>query len=117
MLAIALAVAALAPPGTFDQVAEGFQPPTSVTTHPLDPAKGDAQPGDPNNNSQNVKSQFGKLLRIDPGNPSATWKMVALGLRNPWRFSFDRATGDLWIGDVGAATYEEVDHRPRAKIG
>jgi glucose/arabinose dehydrogenase len=40
-----------------------------------------------------------------------------MGLRNPWRFSFDRATGNLWIADVGAARFEELDFRPKAKIG
>jgi glucose/arabinose dehydrogenase len=43
--------------------------------------------------------------------------MIALGLRNPWRFSFDRKTGDMWIGDVGAGAQEEVDFRPKAQIG
>ena len=46
----------------------------------------------------------------------ATWQIVGLGLRNPWRFSFDR-TGDLWIADVGAAKAEEIDRRPKALVG
>ena len=40
--------------------------------------------------------------------------LVAYGLRNPWRFSFDRATGDLYIGDVGQERWEEIDYVPRA---
>jgi glucose/sorbosone dehydrogenase len=65
--------------------------------------------------AQDLGSELGKILRIDPvtggpaaGNPfnSRVW---SYGLRNPWRFSFDRATGDLVIGDVGENTWEEVD--------
>jgi glucose/arabinose dehydrogenase len=73
--------------------------------------------GDPENRSQNPASRLGKLLRIQPSRAGATWQMVGLGLRNPWRFSFDRATGDLWLGDVGAGGYEEVDFRPAATLG
>jgi glucose/arabinose dehydrogenase len=72
---------------------------------------------DPENRAQNMASPLGKMLRIDPTHAGSTWKMVALGLRNPWRFSFDRKTGDLWIGDVGAGAQEEVDFRPKAQIG
>ncbi len=82
-----------------------------------DPAGGDISTGDPQNHAQNLGSPLGKLLRIEPGRPGATWQTVGLGLRNPWRFSFDRQTGDLWIGDVGAGRYEEIDFRPKAKIG
>jgi glucose/arabinose dehydrogenase len=82
-----------------------------------DPNGSDTQPGDPHDNAQSRTSMLGKLLRIDPRKPGAAWQIVGFGLRNPWRFSFDRATGDLWIGDVGAATSEEVDHRVRAKLG
>ncbi|MES1248879.1 MAG: PQQ-dependent sugar dehydrogenase [Actinomycetota bacterium] len=82
-----------------------------------DPNGGGTAPGDPNDNAQNRKVMLGKLLRIDPRKPNATWQIVGFGLRNPWRFSFDRTTGDLWIGDVGAATYEEIDRRPKAKLG
>jgi glucose/arabinose dehydrogenase len=80
-------------------------------------------------NGQNVNSLLGKLLRIDPrqsggsaysvpaGNPFAgpaagADEIWAYGLRNPWRFSFDRATGDLLLADVGQNTYEEVDFSP-----
>jgi glucose/arabinose dehydrogenase len=74
--------------------------------------------GDPFGNAQNTKVMLGKLLRIDvdSGNPYAIPadnpfgnEVWAYGLRNPWRFSFDRATGDLWIGDVGQDTWEEID--------
>ncbi len=72
---------------------------------------------DPENRAQNMSTPLGKMLRIDPTRAGATWQMVALGLRNPWRFSFDRKTGDLWIADVGAGAQEEVDFRPKAQIG
>jgi len=79
--------------------------------------------GDPQGNGQNATSRLGKMLRIDPrgaapyaippGNPFATGggapEIWALGLRNPYRFSFDRLTGDLVIGDVGQGAQEEVD--------
>jgi Glucose / Sorbosone dehydrogenase len=70
--------------------------------------------GDTPNNAQNTASELGKILRIDPrtglaaaGNPFG--RVWAYGLRNPWRFSFDRVTGDLLIGDVGQSAWEEVD--------
>lgn len=81
------------------------------------PASGDTSIGDPENRAQSPGSMLGKLLRIDPLQAGAAWQIVGMGLRNPWRFSFDRVTGDLWIGDVGAARYEEIDFRPKAKIG
>jgi len=80
--------------------------------------------GDPGNRAQNPKEFLGKMLRIDVdhGNPYAIpatnpfnnstitkGEIWALGLRNPWRFSFDRLTGDLWIADVGQNAYEEID--------
>ena len=55
-------------------------------------------------------SLLGKILRLDPARPAAKPVIVALGVRNPWRFSFDRKNHDLWIGDVGQGSIEEVDH-------
>jgi glucose/arabinose dehydrogenase len=68
--------------------------------------------GDPPDNSQNLSRRLGKLLRLSGGK----WRVAAYGLRNPWRFSFDRATGDLLIGDVGQDTWEEIDFRPRGAL-
>ncbi len=81
--------------------------------------------GDPQENSQNLTSLLGKLLRIrvtgessygiPAENPFADGpggsadEIYAYGFRNPWRFSFDRATGALWLGDVGQGSWEEVD--------
>lgn len=82
--------------------------------------------GDPGNRAQSLSTLLGKILRIDvdnrpagkqyaipPGNPYAGTtgldEIWARGLRNPWRFSFDSVTGDLWIGDVGQNRYEEID--------
>jgi glucose/arabinose dehydrogenase len=79
--------------------------------------------GDPDNNSQNANSLLGKLLRLDPTTGNACTNAVdnpfasgggapevwSLGLRNPWRFSFDRQTGELYIGDVGQDQREEVN--------
>ncbi len=65
--------------------------------------------GDPEGRAQNMGSQLGKLLRLDADRTGAKPQIAALGLRNPWRFSFDRATGDLWIGDVGQGDWEEID--------
>lgn len=65
--------------------------------------------GDPEDRAQDLRSQLGKLLRLDVDRAGAKSELVALGLRNPWRFSFDRATGDLWIGDVGQGDWEEID--------
>ena len=85
--------------------------------------------GDPLGNGQSLDTLLGKLLRIDPrpvagapygipsdnpfvGRAGARAEIWAYGLRNPWRFSFDRASGDLWIGDVGQGAIEEVDRWP-----
>jgi glucose/arabinose dehydrogenase len=73
--------------------------------------------GDPENRAQNLKSRLGKLLRINPTRAGSAWQIVGFGLRNPWRFSFDRANGNLWIGDVGQGNWEEVDYRAAARVG
>jgi glucose/arabinose dehydrogenase len=90
--------------------------------------------GDPGNRAQNPADLLGKILRIDveTGSP-ATYRVPAsnpfvgaagyrpeiwaLGLRNPWRFSFDRANGDLYIADVGQSAREEVDYQPASSGG
>ena len=72
--------------------------------------------GDPGNRAQDLHDQLGKLLRTDPTATRPRWQTVGYGLRNPWRFSFDRATGDLYIADVGQNTWEEIDFRPRVKL-
>lgn len=88
--------------------------------------------GDPQNYSQNRQSLLGKMLRIDvdngdpysipEDNPFAfddftLDEVWAIGLRNPWRFSFDRETGDIWIGDVGQSSWEEVSYQPADSEG
>jgi glucose/arabinose dehydrogenase len=73
--------------------------------------------GDPGNRAQNPRQRLGKLLRINPLRRGAQWQIVGLGLRNPWRFSFDRANGDLYIGDVGQGNWEEIDYRAAGAIG
>ncbi len=94
--------------------------------------------GDPNNNAQNPRSLLGKVLRIDVGSPGVSTYTIpstnpfvgsqdptdlyrdeiwALGLRNPWRFSFDRLTQDLYIADVGQNAFEEVNFQPASSPG
>lgn len=91
-------------------------------------------PSDPFNHAQRGDSLLGKLLRLDVDNPAPPLpygipagnpfagpgdprdEIWALGLRNPWRFSFDRLTGDLWLADVGGQR-EEVDFRPAGSAG
>jgi glucose/arabinose dehydrogenase len=73
--------------------------------------------GDPEGRAQNMQSLLGKMLRLDVRRTSPRPEIVALGLRNPWRYSFDRATGVLWIGDVGQGNLEEIDRWPRPGTG
>ena len=88
--------------------------------------------GDPENRAQDPTSLLGKILRIDVdggspyaipasnpfvSNPAVADEIWALGVRNPWRFSFDRLTGDLFIGDVGQNAWEEIDFQPASSAG
>lgn len=82
--------------------------------------------GDPQKHGQNKASLLGKILRIDvnngdpysiPADNPFGNEIWAYGLRNPWRMSFDRATGDLWIGDVGQGDWEEIDYLPAGSPG
>lgn len=68
--------------------------------------------GDPDGLAQNPDTLLGKLVRIDPAEPSPEPEIWALGLRNPWRFSFDPETDDLWIADVGQDRFEEINRLP-----
>jgi glucose/arabinose dehydrogenase len=65
--------------------------------------------GDPDSNGQNLAGRLAKLLTLDVDAAGADWQVVAYGLRNPWRFSFDRVDGTLYIGDVGQGAWEEID--------
>jgi glucose/arabinose dehydrogenase len=87
--------------------------------------------GDPHGNGQSTQTLLGKLLRVDvnggdpyaipPSNPFAKGggkaEIWAYGLRNPWRFSFDRLTGDLYVADVGQDNWEEIDFLPAGSPG
>lgn len=87
--------------------------------------------GDPRGNGQSLDTLLGKILRIDvdqgdpytapAGNPFTSRagrpEIWAFGLRNPWRFTFDHETGDLYIGDVGQNQYEEIDFQPASSSG
>jgi glucose/arabinose dehydrogenase len=82
--------------------------------------------GDPMGNAQNTDTLLGKILRVDvdsgdpvavpPDNPFGN-EVWAYGLRNPWRISFDRLTGDVYIGDVGQGEWEEIDYLPAGSPG
>jgi glucose/arabinose dehydrogenase len=91
--------------------------------------------GDPNNNAQNGNSLLGKMIRINVDNfttppyytipldnpyvddPLVRDEIFAIGLRNPWRWSFDRLNNDVWIADVGQGTWEEINNRTFATSG
>ncbi len=73
--------------------------------------------GDPKRHGQNGGTELGSLLRINVDEPGKGPEVVAIGLRNPWRFSFDRENGDLWLGDVGQGSYEEVNRIPNGAVG
>ncbi|MDQ5821284.1 MAG: PQQ-dependent sugar dehydrogenase, partial [Actinomycetota bacterium] len=60
--------------------------------------------------AQDLASPLGKIIRLDVDRPDQPFEVVAYGLRNPWRFSFDRQNGDLYVGDVGDLHWEEVDY-------
>jgi glucose/arabinose dehydrogenase len=71
--------------------------------------------GDQFGNGQKQDGHFAKIMRMNVGKRRARWATWAVGLRNPWRFSFDRAGGALYIADVGQGAWEEVDYVPRGR--
>jgi glucose/arabinose dehydrogenase len=73
--------------------------------------------GDPQHNGQSLARPFAKIMRLNVNAAKPRWQLVAYGLRNPWRFSFDRKTGDLYIGDVGQGSWEEIDYLRRGVAG
>jgi hypothetical protein len=75
---------------------------------------------DPRQKAQDRSSMLGKILSTDPAAPTPRWRQVAIGLRNPWRLSFDARTGALWVADAGRdspeAQTEEIDRIPASAL-
>jgi glucose/arabinose dehydrogenase len=86
--------------------------------NPLDPITTNRPTtADPKNHAQNVSLLFGKLLTIEVDSARPEIRIAAYGLRNAWRFSFDRENGDLYIADVGQHEWEELDYLPAGYDG
>jgi len=73
--------------------------------------------GNPLRSAQNPESPYGKIWRFDAEGGATTLELYSLGFRNPWRFSFDRLTSDLYVGDVGEDSWEEVNYQPHGSVG